>query len=145
MAINKRKHNQNLYEITIIPNAEDFGLVTFKVYASNETEAEQKVADYIVSHELKHLYYTHFDLVCLADFEETIDHYTLNHGLSRFDGGIYIEIAAIDKIETQIYKWQSCKMGNIVETFSDVVRQMWESLVYYHTLDIKWKYNRNGF
>jgi hypothetical protein len=43
------------------------------------------------------------------------------------------------------YKWQSMTMGNIVETFRDVVRQVWESLVYFHTLDIKWKYNRNGF
>jgi hypothetical protein len=36
-------------------------------------------------------------------------------------------------------------MGNIVETFGDVLKQAWESLVKYHTLDIKWKYNRNGF
>ena len=43
------------------------------------------------------------------------------------------------------YKWQSKTMGNLVETFSDVIRQVWESLIRYHVLDIKWKYNRNGF
>ena len=43
------------------------------------------------------------------------------------------------------YKWQSLTMGNIVETFDDVLKQVWESLVVYHTLDLKWKYNRNGF
>lgn len=43
------------------------------------------------------------------------------------------------------YKWQSMKMGNIVESFSDVLKQVWECLVKYHTLDLKWKYNRNGF
>ena len=37
------------------------------------------------------------------------------------------------------YQWQSKKMGNIVRTFKDVLKQMWESLVKYHTLDIRWK------
>ena len=43
------------------------------------------------------------------------------------------------------YKWQSLTMGNIVENFGDVIRQIRESLIRYHTLDIKWKYNKNGF
>ena len=43
------------------------------------------------------------------------------------------------------YKWYSKTMGNIVETFGEVIRQAWESLIYYHTLDIKWTYNKNGF
>ena len=44
-----------------------------------------------------------------------------------------------------MYKWQSITMGNIVKTFGEVVSQVWDSLVHYHVLDIKWKYNRNGF
>lgn len=44
-----------------------------------------------------------------------------------------------------MYKWQSVTMGNIVEAFSDVLKQVWESFVKYHTIDIRWKYNRNGF
>ena len=43
------------------------------------------------------------------------------------------------------YKWQSLTMGNIVENFGDVLKQVWESLIHYHTLDLKWKYNKNGF
>lgn len=43
------------------------------------------------------------------------------------------------------YKWQSKTMGNIVPTFKDVLKQIWESLIKYHTLDIKWRYNKNGF
>ena len=43
------------------------------------------------------------------------------------------------------YKWQSVTMGNIVENFGDVLKQVWESLTKYYTLDIKWKYNKNGF
>lgn len=44
-----------------------------------------------------------------------------------------------------MYKWQSMTVGNIVENFGDVIRQMWESWKVYHILDIKWKYNRKGF
>lgn len=43
------------------------------------------------------------------------------------------------------YKWQSLTMGNIVASFGDVVRQVWDSLIHYHTLDIKWAYNKRGF
>ena len=44
-----------------------------------------------------------------------------------------------------MYKWQSLTMGNIVENFGDVIRQVIESLFIYHTLDIKWKYKKEGF
>ena len=43
------------------------------------------------------------------------------------------------------YKWRSKTMGNIVETFGEVILQAWDSLVHYHTLDIRWEYNKNGF
>lgn len=43
------------------------------------------------------------------------------------------------------YKWQSMTMGNLVPRFRDVLAQVWESLIRYHTIDIRWKYNRNGF
>lgn len=43
------------------------------------------------------------------------------------------------------YKWKSMTMGNIVKTFGEVIHQVWDSLIHYHTLDIKWKYNKNGF
>ena len=44
-----------------------------------------------------------------------------------------------------MYKWQSLTMGNIVATFGEVVRQAWESWRVFRILDIKWKYNKNGF
>lgn len=44
-----------------------------------------------------------------------------------------------------MYKWQSVAMGNIVENLGEVIKQMFESIIHYHTLDIRWKYNRNGF
>ena len=44
-----------------------------------------------------------------------------------------------------MYKWQSMTMGNLVENFWEVLKQVWESLTKCHTLGLKWKYNRNGF
>jgi hypothetical protein len=43
------------------------------------------------------------------------------------------------------YKWQSQKMGNIVCTFGEVICQAWYILIHYHTLDLKWTYNKRGF
>ena len=42
-------------------------------------------------------------------------------------------------------KWYSVTMGNIVENFTDVVKQALESWTQFKVLDIRWKYNRNGF
>ena len=36
-------------------------------------------------------------------------------------------------------KWESVTMGNFVDTFGEVLKQVWESLIKYHTLDIKWR------
>lgn len=44
-----------------------------------------------------------------------------------------------------MYKWQSLTMGNVVCTFGEVIRQAWHSLIRYRTIDIRWKYNRNGW
>lgn len=43
------------------------------------------------------------------------------------------------------YKWMSRTMGNIVPTFADVIHQAWDSLIHYHTLDIRWSYCKEGF
>ncbi len=44
-----------------------------------------------------------------------------------------------------MYRWQSLTMGNIVATFGEVLRQVWESWRDFRILDIRWKYNRKGF
>ena len=35
--------------------------------------------------------------------------------------------------------YMSLTMGNVVEGFSGVIKQVFESLFVYHTIDIKWK------
>lgn len=50
------------------------------------------------------------------------------------------------KKQHQKRMWMSLTMGNVVDTFGEVICQVFESLFKYHTLDIKWKYykeNRN--
>lgn len=42
------------------------------------------------------------------------------------------------------YEWQSQTMGNIVKNFSEVLKQIWESLIKYRTLDLKWKRIEKG-
>jgi hypothetical protein len=49
------------------------------------------------------------------------------------------------RLNIKTYKWQSLTMGNFVTNFAEVVRQAWESWTIFHILDIRWKYNRNGF
>ena len=70
-------------------------------------------------------------------------------GIAHFNGTYSIEQLKSDlspsAVEHPTYKWQSAKMGNIVENFGDVIRQVWDSLVHYHTIDIKWHYCRKGF
>lgn len=66
--------------------------------------------------------------------------------LIALENGELIETGIIDRIEkVSVDKWQSVTMGNIVENFGDVLKQIWVCLVKYHTLDLKWKYNKNGF
>lgn len=43
------------------------------------------------------------------------------------------------------YKWMSLTMGNIVTNIWQVIAQIFESLIVYHTLDLKWRYNKNGY
>jgi hypothetical protein len=60
--------------------------------------------------------------------------------------GWFVEMDIISDIaKVQPYKWKSKTMGNIVCTFSEVILQAWDSLIHYHTLDILWEYNKNGF
>jgi hypothetical protein len=66
--------------------------------------------------------------------------------LIALENGELVETGIIDRIEkVSVDKWQSVTMGNIVENFSDVLKQIWICLVKHHTLDLKWKYNKNGF
>lgn len=44
-----------------------------------------------------------------------------------------------------MYKWQSILTGEIVENLAQVLRVIWVDLTKFHILNIKWKYNKEGF
>lgn len=51
----------------------------------------------------------------------------------------------IAELHNPIYRWQSATMGNLVQTFGEVIAQAWDSLVNYRVLDLKWHYKKGGF
>lgn len=44
-----------------------------------------------------------------------------------------------------MYKWKSKKCGNVVTNFKEVIKQVFESLFVFHTLDLKWEYAARGW
>ena len=44
-----------------------------------------------------------------------------------------------------MYKWMSLKTGEIAENFWQVLKAIWLDLTKYNLLNLKWKYNKNGF
>lgn len=45
----------------------------------------------------------------------------------------------------EIVEWYSLTMGNIVDTFGEVVKQIWDSLINHHILDLKWERTKKEF
>ena len=75
----------------------------------------------------------------------TMEYYEDNSTEYKWMSDLYADLADYMQDDHITYKWQSATMGNIVENFGDVVRQAWDSLVNYHTIDIRWHYCRKGF
>lgn len=74
----------------------------------------------------------------------TMEYYEDNSAEYQWMSALYADLGDYMQ-DSPIYKWQSATIGNIVENFGDVVRQVWDSLINYHTIDIKWHYCRKGF
>ena len=51
----------------------------------------------------------------------------------------------IAEMPAPVYRWHSATMGNIVQTFGEVITQALDSLIHYHTIDIRWHYCRKGY
>ena len=44
-----------------------------------------------------------------------------------------------------MYKWMSTLTGEVVNNFWQVLKAIWIDLTKFHVVNLKWKYNRNGF
>ena len=70
----------------------------FQVYAYNESEAVDLVADYCEEHELEGLYADYYEIYDLCE-GETVDEYAENHNLICCGNhGIYLEVAGLEEI-----------------------------------------------
>ncbi len=74
-------------------------LQEFYVYAYNETEAADLVADYC-QERLPALCADYYEIFDLCDVGETVDEYAEAHGLTCCGNhGIYIEIAGLEELQ----------------------------------------------
>ncbi len=44
-----------------------------------------------------------------------------------------------------MYKWHSKGTGELCKNLREVIHAIYENLRYYHFVDLKWEYNRDGF
>lgn len=97
MIINEGNYGEKLYKVTL-----GTGLIwtkEFKVYAYNETEAIDLVADYIEEKELGSLYTDWYGLFDLCEGNETVDEYAEANGLTCCGNhGIYVQIVGMEEL-----------------------------------------------
>lgn len=97
MIINKGNHGETLYKVTV-----GTGLAwvkEFKVYAYNEQEAVDLVADYIEEQEFEGLYGDHYEIADLCEVGQTVDEYAeANNLVCCGNHGIYINVVGIEVI-----------------------------------------------
>ena len=97
MIINKGGYGEKLYKV-------DIGTGTawtqeFKVYAYNETEAVDLVADYIGEQELDGLYADYYELADCSEFGQTVDEYAeANNLVCAGNHGIYIQVVILEEL-----------------------------------------------
>lgn len=75
-------------------------LKEFRVYAYNEQEAIDLIADYVEEHECEGLYTDYWGLFDLCDVGETVGEYAEAHNLICCGNhGIYLEVAGLEEIK----------------------------------------------
>ena len=96
--IGNNNHGETLYRVSL--NADVLWLADFQVYAYNEQEAVDLVADYCEEHEFKGLYADHYELADECEVGQTVDEYVEANGLTCCGNhGIYVKLEGIEVIE----------------------------------------------
>ena len=98
MPINEGNYGEKLYCVTL-----GTGLVwtkKFKVYAYDENEAVDLVADYIENKEMGRLYSDYYEIADLCDVGETVDEYVAaNNLICCGNNGIYINLIGLEELK----------------------------------------------
>ena len=97
MKINEGNYGENLYAVTL--GTGTAWTQTYEVYAYNECEAVDLVADYCEENELEGLYGDFYEVADLCDVGETVDEYADANGLTCCGNhGIYMQILGIEEV-----------------------------------------------
>lgn len=76
-------------------------LQEFHVYAYNEQEAIDTIADYCAEHDLHGLYADYYEVFDLCDVGQTVDEYAeANNLICCGNHGIYMRVEGIEEIKT---------------------------------------------
>lgn len=96
MKINEGNYGERLYCVTL---GTGFAWTkSFEVYAYDESQAVDLVADYVEEHHL-YLYDDHYYLADLCEVSETVDEYAAANGLTCCgNSGIYMNILNIQEV-----------------------------------------------
>ena len=88
---------ENLYKVLI--GTGTAWLQEFQVYAYNEQEAVDLVADYCEEHELEGLYTDYYTIADECEVDETVDDLIEAHNLTCCGNhSIYLEVAGLEEI-----------------------------------------------
>ena len=98
MKINEGNYGEKLYKVTV--GTGTAWTKSFEVYAYNEGEAVDLVADYCEEHEeLQGLYGGYFELYDLCEAGQMVDEYAAENGLTCCgNSGIYMAITNIEEV-----------------------------------------------
>ena len=98
VTIGNNNCGETLYRVSISKGTA--WLEVFQVYAYNEQEAIDFVADYCELHKLDGLYADHYELADECEVGQTVDEYVESNGLTCCGNhGIYVKIEGIEVIE----------------------------------------------
>ena len=96
--INEGNHGEKLYKVIL--GTGTIRTEDFLVYAYNETEAVDLVADYVSDKELEGLYADYWELFDCADIGETVQEYADANGLTCCGNhGIYVQIIGLEELK----------------------------------------------
>lgn len=91
-------HGEKFYRVYLATGTAWYKV--FQVYAYNETEAIDIVADYCEEHELDGLYVDYYELYDLCEPGQTVDEYAEANGLTCCGNhGIYLDVAGLEEIK----------------------------------------------
>lgn len=100
MLINEGNHGEILYKI-IIENGTAW-TKEFKVYAYNEQEAVDTLADWLEEEEMDSLYGDHYGLLEYCEIGQTVDEYAKANNLTCCGNhGIYLKVLGVEEEEIE--------------------------------------------